>query len=211
MVRRSTSVRDRVGAVDDQRVVEKLVGQPAEADGRSWMRATMARWRSGSVSSAASSAWARTPATGVRSWCEASAIRLRMISTWRAWRAMKRLIAPTRLADLARDGDVERRQVARLARGEPALDRGGAARAPSGWRGGERGHGEADQADDEERAAGDLAASASRARVVWPTTTSTVPVKSRSEKGAADRGQPDAARRRNRPLPNAARRPVDPG
>ena len=115
-------VRRGVGAMDDQRVVQELVGQPAEADRRAWMRATMRAGARGSGSSAARSAWARIAAIGVRSWCEASAIRLRMISNCRACRAMKRLIVADELPDLARNRDVERRQVARLALGEPGLD-----------------------------------------------------------------------------------------
>ena len=88
--------RGGVGAMDDHGVTEHLVGQPAETD-RALMdarhdRAAAARGR---APPEASSAWARSAAIGVRSWWDASAIRLPMISNCRAWRAMKRLMAPT--------------------------------------------------------------------------------------------------------------------
>ena len=63
-----------------------------------------------------------------------------MISNWRACRAMKRLIVADERADLARDGDVERRQVARLAGGEPALDAAERRQRRADGEGGEPGH-----------------------------------------------------------------------
>ena len=114
-----------------------------------------------------------------------------MISNCRAWRAMKRLIAPTS-APISRG--------AATSSGVRSRGSGGEGRSRS-----ERSGASAERMASAASAAiarpispttrsalrAISAARASRARVVWPTTTSTVPVKSRSEKR---RGEPRASR-----------------
>ena len=87
----------------------------------------------------------------------------------------------------------------RAARGRRARSRsGGAAPAPSGWRARRARPSRGRSARRRGARCGrSRAASASRARVVWPTTTSTVPVKSRSEKRRRNRGEPARSRRRS--------------
>ena len=184
MVRRSTGlVRHGVGAVDDQRVAEQLVGQPAEADGAGMdagddgALAVGVGLVGGELGLGADGGDRR--AQLVRGVGDQVAHDLELPGLPRH-EAVDR--ADER-ADLARGGDVERRQVARLAGGEPALDPAERRQRRADGERRERRHREPDRARRRGARCGrSRAASASRARVVWPTTTSTVPVKSRSEK-----------------------------
>ena len=149
-------VRHGVGAVDDQRVAEQLVGQPAEADGAGVDAADDGALALGVGLVGGELGLGADGGDGgaqlVRGVGDQVAHDLHLPGLPRHEAVDRRDERP----DLARRGDVERRQVARLAGGEAALDPAERRQRRADGERRERRHREADQPDDEERAPGDL-------------------------------------------------------